>query len=93
MLERISHALFPRYEGEERALHFRLVHLVLRVWGIALAACLAGLMTPLWAAIAMPVSSVSLLVFTIASLSPRRSARPADPAPAGALEGVPAWTP
>jgi diguanylate cyclase (GGDEF)-like protein len=42
MFQRISQALFPRYEGEERALHFRLVHLVLRVWGIALAAWFIG---------------------------------------------------
>jgi diguanylate cyclase (GGDEF)-like protein len=37
MIYRLRRAFFPRYEGEERALHFRLVYLVLRVWSIALA--------------------------------------------------------
>jgi diguanylate cyclase (GGDEF)-like protein len=42
MAQRLRRAFFPRYEGEERALHFRLIHLVLRVWGIALAAWFLG---------------------------------------------------
>ena len=42
MAHRLRLAFFPRYEGEERALHFRLVSLVLRVWGIALAAWFGG---------------------------------------------------
>jgi diguanylate cyclase (GGDEF)-like protein len=42
MIHRIFLALFPRYEGEERALHFRLIQLVLRVWGFALAVWFVG---------------------------------------------------
>lgn len=42
MANRLRPAFFPRYEGEERALHFRLVSLVLRVWSIALAAWFVG---------------------------------------------------
>lgn len=42
MVNRLRRAFFPRYEGEERALHFRLVYLVLRVWSIALAAWFVG---------------------------------------------------
>jgi diguanylate cyclase (GGDEF)-like protein len=42
MLERLRRAFLPRYEGEERALHFRLISLVLRVWVIALAAWFIG---------------------------------------------------
>jgi diguanylate cyclase (GGDEF)-like protein len=42
MVQRLRLAFFPRYEGEERALHFGLVYLVLRVWGIALAAWFVG---------------------------------------------------
>lgn len=42
MAHRLRLTFFPRYEGEERALHFRLVYLVLRVWGIALAAWFGG---------------------------------------------------
>src|SRR3972149_3283326 len=42
MAHRLRRAFFPRYEGEERALHFRLITLVLRVWSIALAAWFVG---------------------------------------------------
>jgi diguanylate cyclase (GGDEF)-like protein len=42
MAHRLRQLFFPRYEGEERALHYRLVFLVLRVWGIALAAWFGG---------------------------------------------------
>ena len=42
MVQRLRRAFFPRYEGEERALHFRLIYLVLRVWSIALVAWLVG---------------------------------------------------
>jgi len=42
MAHRLRRAFFPRYEGEERALHFRLIYLVLRVWSIALAAWFIG---------------------------------------------------
>jgi diguanylate cyclase (GGDEF)-like protein len=42
MAHRLRQAFYPRYEGEERALHYRLVYLVLRVWGIALAAWFGG---------------------------------------------------
>jgi len=37
MIERLRRALLPRYEGEQRLLHLRLVSLVLRVWGVTLA--------------------------------------------------------
>jgi diguanylate cyclase (GGDEF)-like protein len=42
MVHRLRHAFLPRYEGEERALRLRLIHLVLRVWGIALMVWLLG---------------------------------------------------
>ena len=42
MAHRLRRAFFPRYEGEERALHFRLIYLVLRVWSIALAVWFIG---------------------------------------------------
>jgi diguanylate cyclase (GGDEF)-like protein len=42
MAHRLRRAFFPRYEGEERALHFRLIYLVLRVWSIALVAWFVG---------------------------------------------------
>ncbi len=42
MAHRLRRAFFPRYEGEERALHFRLIYLVLRMWSIALAVWFIG---------------------------------------------------
>ncbi|MBF8256529.1 MAG: hypothetical protein HW375_1436, partial [Anaerolineales bacterium] len=42
MAHRLRRAFFPRYEGEERALHFRLIYLVLRMWSIALAVWFVG---------------------------------------------------
>jgi diguanylate cyclase (GGDEF)-like protein len=42
MVEQLRRAFFPRYEGEERALHFRLIFLVLRVWTIALGIWFTG---------------------------------------------------
>jgi Cu2+-exporting ATPase len=39
---------------------------------LAITTCLAGLMTPLRAAVAMPVSSLLLTALTVAGLSPRR---------------------
>jgi len=42
MIDRLRSAFFPRYEGEERALHFRLIALVLRVWSAALAVWFIG---------------------------------------------------
>jgi Cu2+-exporting ATPase len=69
----------------------QVVHRVLMVAlaynALAVAVCLAGLMTPLRATVAMPLSSLLLLLFTIYSLSPPR--RPA-PARAQALQEVPA---
>ncbi|WP_224242794.1 heavy metal translocating P-type ATPase [Hyalangium gracile] len=53
---------------------------------VAVAACLAGWMTPLRATVVMPLSSLSLLLFSIYSLSPPR--RPAR-ARARALREVP----
>ncbi|WNG49422.1 HAD-IC family P-type ATPase [Archangium minus] len=57
----------------------RLRQVVRRIIGIALAynvvtvsVSLAGLMTPLRAAVVMPLSSLSLILFTLASLSARR---------------------
>jgi len=38
----LRRAFFPRYDGEERALHLRLVHLILRVWAITLAVWFVG---------------------------------------------------
>ncbi len=54
---------------------------------IAVAVCLAGAMTPLRATVAMPLSSLSLLLFTLYSLSPSR--RPAS-ARVPSLREVPA---
>ena len=42
MAHRLRRAFFPHYEAEERALHFRLIYLVLRVWSIALATWFIG---------------------------------------------------
>jgi diguanylate cyclase (GGDEF)-like protein len=42
MMHRLRLAFFPRYEEEERALHLRLIYLVLRVWSLALAAWFVG---------------------------------------------------
>jgi Cu2+-exporting ATPase len=57
----------------------RLRQVVRRILAIALAynvvtvaVSLAGLMTPLRAAVVMPLSSLSLILFTLASLSARR---------------------
>ncbi|MFY0522301.1 heavy metal translocating P-type ATPase [Archangium gephyra] len=73
---------------ESLALSHRLRHMVRRLLavallynGVAVAVCLAGLMTPLRAAVAMPLSSLSLILFTLAALSPRRP-RAASSSPA-----------
>jgi diguanylate cyclase (GGDEF)-like protein len=42
MLLALRRALLPHYEGEERALHLRLVRLILRVWALILAVWLVG---------------------------------------------------
>ena len=59
----------------------RLLAVALLYNGVAVAVCLAGLMTPLRAAVAMPLSSLSLILFTLAALSPRRP-RAASSSPA-----------
>jgi P-type Cu2+ transporter len=56
--------------------------------GVTVAVSLAGLMTPLRAAVVMSLSSLSLILFTLVSLSARRP--PAAGAPARALKEVPA---
>jgi Cu2+-exporting ATPase len=64
---------------EALALSHRLQRMVRQLLAVALfynvvavAVCMAGLMTPLRAAVAMPLSSLSLILFTLAALSPRR---------------------
>jgi Cu2+-exporting ATPase len=64
---------------ESIALSFRLRTVVRRLLALAITynvlavtVCLAGLMTPLRAAVAMPASSLSLILFTLASLSAAR---------------------
>jgi len=42
MVIAVRRALLPHYEGEERALHLRLVSLILRVWAIILAVWFVG---------------------------------------------------
>ncbi|MBF5045690.1 heavy metal translocating P-type ATPase [Aggregicoccus sp. 17bor-14] len=58
-----------------RAVVRRTLALALAYNVLAIATCLAGLMTPLRAAVAMPLSSLSLLLLTAYSLAPER-ARP-----------------
>jgi Cu2+-exporting ATPase len=55
-----------------RVVH-RLLGLALTYNVVTVSVCLAGLMTPLRAAVVMPLSSLSLILITLASLSGRRS--------------------
>jgi len=64
-------ALSQRLRGVSR----RVLGLALAYNAVAVSVSLAGWMTPLRAAVAMPVSSLSLVLFTLASLTPRK-ARP-----------------
>ncbi|HET9449612.1 MAG TPA: heavy metal translocating P-type ATPase metal-binding domain-containing protein [Aggregicoccus sp.] len=62
-----------------RAVVRRTLALALAYNVLAIATCLLGLMTPLRAALAMPLSSLSLLLLTAYSLAPERASR--APAP------------
>jgi Cu2+-exporting ATPase len=65
----------------------RVLAVALAYNAVAVAVCLAGWMTPLRATVAMPLSSLSLLLFTLYSPSPARRPRPA---PVPSLREVPA---
>jgi P-type Cu2+ transporter len=60
-----------------RAVVRRTLVLALAYNVLAIATCLLGLMTPLRAAVAMPLSSLSLLLLTAYSLAPARASTPA----------------
>lgn len=64
-----------------RAVVHRLVGLALAYNAVAVAVCLAGWMTPLRAALAMPATSLATVLFTVWSLSAARERTLAAPAP------------
>lgn len=68
-----------------RSVSHRLIALALAYNVLAIAVCLIGWMTPLRAAIAMPLSSITVLLFAVVGMRGRRSQRPA-PAPIPRLE-------
>ncbi|MCP3162514.1 heavy metal translocating P-type ATPase [Myxococcus qinghaiensis] len=67
----------------------RLVMLAIGYNGVAVAVCLAGWMTPLRAAVAMPATSLATVLFTLWSLSAPRAPR-SGPAPLARPTEVPA---
>jgi Cu2+-exporting ATPase len=65
-----------------RAVVHRLLALALAYNAVAVAVCLAGWMTPLRAAVAMPATSLSFILYTVYSLSAARpKAEPRRPRP------------